>query len=439
MADIAPLWPLRYDATLLAQVTSPPYDVIDSKLREELGKKHPHNVVHIDLPEGDGEKKYERAQGLFAEWQEMGVLVRDEAPAYWRYAQTFVPPGGGSPITRRGFFALVRSVPFSDRVVLPHEKTLKGPKLDRILLSRATRAALSPQFMLYSDKSRSLDSLLDGGEPFATFTSADGIKHEISKVTDPSSIAKITEAMQGKTLLIADGHHRYETSVAISEEFEAEAAARGIPTSPKSEHRFTFALLANGDDPDLVVFPTHRLIHSLPSFDWEKLLSEAASLFEVTRIAQGAGSQPDALKSLLAAQKAQALVAVGPEGQAALLVLRANADLAGHPVLGKRPAVLRSTSVALLHDGLIEHILGISPEAQAQKTNIKYLQEPKVGIEAVARGEGQVLFMMNGTPVATVREVAEAGEVMPQKSTFFYPKVPTGLCFHTLYPDRLVP
>jgi len=439
MADIAPLWPLRYDASLLAQVTAPPYDVIDAKMREELGRRHPHNVVHIDLPEGDGDKKYERAQGLFTEWQEMGVLVRDEAPAYWRYAQTFVPPGGGQSITRKGFFALVRAVPFSDRVVLPHERTLKGPKLDRIMLSRATRAALSPQFMLYSDPERSLDALLDGGEPFAKFTTPDGIKHEIWRVTDTASIAKITDAMQSRTLLIADGHHRYETSVAISEEFEAEAKERGIPTSPRSEHRFTFALLANGDDPDLVVFPTHRLIHSLPRFDWSTLLTEAAQLFDVTSLPNGSSADTAALKSLLSSQSRQALVAVGQHGQAALLVLRSDADLSKHPVLGKRPEVLRATAVALLHDGLIEHVLGVSPEAQAQKTNIKYLQDPTVGVEALARGEGQVLFMMNGTPVSTVRQVAEASEVMPQKSTFFYPKVPTGLCFHTLYPDRLIP
>jgi uncharacterized protein (DUF1015 family) len=435
MADIAPLWPLRYDAALYAAVVAPPYDVIDAKLRQELGERHPHNVVHIDLPEGEGEKKYEHAQGLFSEWQEMGVVVRDEAPAYWRYAQTFSPPGGGAPMTRMGFLALVRAVPFSERIVLPHERTLAGPKLDRMALSRATRAALSPQFMLYSDPERRLDGLLDSGEAFVDFRSSDGIRHQLWRVTAPATMAAITTAMQNRKLLIADGHHRYEASVAIANEFEAEARHRGLATTPRSEHRFTYALLANGDDPSLVVFPTHRLVHSLPKFDWKELVTQARVLFDVTPMTGNA----DELQARLARAPGPALCAMVKGGTAALLVLRGDADLAGHPVLGKRPAVLRDTAVALLHDGLLEYVLGITPEAQAQATNLKYLQEPAAGATLLENGEGQVLFLMNATPVSTIRRVAEAGEVMPQKSTFFYPKVPTGLCFHTLYPDRLIP
>ena len=129
MADIAPMRPLHYDPALLSRVVAPPYDVIDAPMRKKLAIKHNHNVVHIDLPEGEGEQKYERARELFEAWQRESVLVRDDTPAFWRYAQTFVPPGGGEAITRKGFLSLVRAVPFSDRVVLPHERTLKGPNL----------------------------------------------------------------------------------------------------------------------------------------------------------------------------------------------------------------------------------------------------------------------------------------------------------------------
>jgi uncharacterized protein (DUF1015 family) len=431
MAHIAPMRPLHYAPALLPKVVAPPYDVIDDAMRAKLAAKHEHNVVHIDLPQGQGDGKYAWAREQFEAWQKASVLVRDDAPAFWRYAQTFVPPGGGDLVTRKGFLSLVRAVPFSDRVVLPHERTLKGPKLDRMKLSRATQATLSPQFMLYSDPERALDTALDSGAPFADFVTDDGIRQQLWRVTEPTAIRHIVDFMRDRTLLIADGHHRYETSVAISEELEAAARRQGLATTDQSEHRYTFAFLANGDDPSLMVFPTHRLVHSLPTFDWLGFLRHLEPWFDVTSF-DGSVSE---LRSRLAGAGALAIGAVGKGNRAALLLLKQGVELASHPVLGKRPSVLRETSVALLHDMILEDCLGISPEAQALKTNLRYLQEPTAGLSALDRDEGQVLFLMNGTPLSVVRQVAEAGEVMPQKSTFFYPKVITGLCFHTLRCD----
>jgi uncharacterized protein (DUF1015 family) len=434
MADIAPMRPLHYDPALMPLVVAPPYDVIDESMRAVLAAKHEYNVVHIDLPQGEGETKYANAREQFESWQRNSVVVRDNTPAFWRYAQTFVPPGGGDAITRKGFLSLVRAVPFSDRVVLPHERTLKGPKLDRLMLSRATRTTLSPQFMLYSDPERTLESALDSGQPFADFTTDDGIRQQLWRITQPAAIQSIVEFMRERTLLIADGHHRYETSVAISEEFEAAARAQGQETSEQSEHRFTFAFLANGDDPSLVVFPTHRLVHSLQTFDWLGLLRQLEPWFDATSF----NGRVSDLQSRLGESGPLAIGAVAKGGQAVLLKLKQGVDVASHPVLGRRPAVLHETSVALLHDIILEGSLKISPEAQALKTNLKYLQEPKTGLLALERDEGQVLFLMNGTPLSVVRKVAEAGEVMPQKSTFFYPKVITGLCFHTLRSDHSI-
>lgn len=435
MADIAPLWPLRYDAALLDHVVAPPYDTVDEAMRRELAARHVYNVVHIDLPEGDGLHKYERAQALFSEWQELGVVVRDEAPAYWRYAQTFPQPGSGLPCTRKGFLALVRALPFSEQRVLSHEQTQEGPKLDRMQLSRATRAALSPQLMLYSDPEGGLESILDSAEPCTSFDTPDGTHHELSKVADPAAIAQITIAMARQSLLLVDGHHRYEAAVAISNEFEAEAKERGVVTDARSEHRFTYALLVNADEPNLFVTPTHRLVHSLPSLDWADLVTQARVLFDVELVTGRAIE----LQQRLLHQSRPAMCAMIRGGTGALFVLREDADLAGHPVLGRRSSVLRDTAITLLHDGLLEYVLGIGPEVQSQLAHLKYIQEPAQGEALLERGEGQLLFLLGGIAISSVRRVAEAGERLPQNATSVYPQVPTGLCFHTLYPDRMIP
>lgn len=429
MADVSPLDPLGYDPRLLAQVVAPPYDVIDPDLRRALALRHPRNVVHIDLPEGDGDQRYENARDLFELWQSEGVLRRSGQPAFLRYSQSFEPPGGGARVTRKGFFALVRATPYSEGSIMPHERTLTGPKLDRKKLAWATRATLSPQFMLYSDPAGALESVLDSGVEYADFETDDGIRHRLSKVTDPVAIARIQAALARERLLIADGHHRYETSVVLAEDVAREATERGLSVSARSEHLFTPVLLANGDDPSLLVFPTHRLVHSLPSADFDRVLEKVKPLFDVKLAA---------IDELQAAPE-RALGVVAKGGRSAILTPRTDADLGAHPVLSRRPAIVRETLVALLHDGILEDVLGISPEAQAQKTNIRYLQDVRDGIGALERGEGQLLFVCKATPVAVIRRVAEAGEVMPQKSTFFHPKVPTGLLFHTLDPRRSVP
>lgn len=436
MADIAPLTPLRYDlgkfAAGLGSVVAPPYDVIDDAKRAELAARDAHNIVHVDLPLGEGDQKYENAGRLLRSWIEQGVLVRDGEPAFYRYDQTFTPPGGGKARTRRGFLALVRAVPFSERAVLPHERTLSGPKEDRLKLSRATGAALSPGFFLYRDPGGTLDPALETGTLLAEFATPDGVHHAIAKVTARDALHAIVARVAQSQLLIADGHHRYETAVRYAEEVSALH-----PDAPaRAEHRWTMALLANGDDPNLVVFPTHRHVHSLPSFEWNAMIEGAKQIFDVRHLADGAPAS-SIIKELEGA-KTPSFAAASPGGQVAILALKPSVDLASHPTLGARPAVLRKTDVAILHHGVLEHLLGITPQAQAAKTNIWYPQDAVAALAELRGGKGQVLFLMNATPVAQVREVAEAGEVMPQKSTFFYPKVLTGLAIHTLDPTRTV-
>jgi len=449
MADIAPLRPLRYAPQDLANVVAPPYDVISPSERLELMARSPHNVVRLILPEGEGDAKYANAATLLATWRKEGTLVRDEQAAFYRYDQSFEPPGGGVRRTRRGFLALVRVVPFQDRVVLPHERTLSGPKEDRLKLFRATRTNLSPGFMLYRDPKRVLDGPLASGEEIAQFVTRDGVEHRLAKVSAPEATRTIVEHIAKSSLLIADGHHRYETALFYSQELDTAEATAPRPYLPRPQHRYFMSCLCNGDDPDLVVFATHRLVHSLPAFDWDAFVHRASDLFEVTtqntdlvsaeaELAK-AGRSANAFLAIAKANGGARKSAGAPSSgyRIALLTLRSGVDLGAHPTLGQRPAVVRATDVAVLHSGILEHLLDISLDAQVKKTNLTYLQDPKQGMAELEQG-GQVLFVMNPTPVAQVRDVAEAGEVMPQKSTYFYPKVLTGLAIHTLDPYRAV-
>lgn len=434
MAEIAPLTPLRYDLSRIdfAKVVAPPYDVIDNAQRAALAAQDPHNVVKLILPEGEGDAKYANAAELFAAWRKEGALVRDDEPAFYRYDQTFAPPGGGKKRTRSGFLGLVKVVPLDKGIVLPHERTLSGPKEDRLKLFRATKTNFSPGFQLYRDPEKKLDAPLATAKELARFSTADGIEHVLSKIADPAAIKAIVEGVAKSSLLIADGHHRYETALRYAQEAPASSVAR-------PEHAYFLVFFANGDDPDLLVFPTHRHIHALPRFDFGDASKGAAELFDVTPLPPGASA--DVYTEALAKSGAErpSLVMCAGDGRASLLALKPGADLAAHPILGKRVPALRKTDVALLHMGILEPVLGITPEAQAAKTNIWYPQDAAAALEGLRSNKGQALFLMNGTPVAQVREVAEAGEVMPQKSTFFYPKVLTGLCIHTLEEDRSVP
>jgi uncharacterized protein (DUF1015 family) len=289
--------------------------------------------------------------------------------------------------------------------------------------------------MLYRDPARALDAPLAAAAPLVELDTADGVKHALAKITDKAALRAIVEGVAKSSLLIADGHHRYETALRYSQE----ATNAG---TERPEHGYFMVFLTNGYDPDLVVFPTHRHVHSLPRFDFGEAQAGPADLFDVTPLPPGASAEvytAALAKSGDGPEGRTSLVICAGDGRASLLALKRGADLASHPILGKRVEALRKTDIALLHMGILEPVLGITPEAQAAKTNIWYPQDAEAALRDLRGGKGQTLFLMNGTPVAQVRAVAEAGEVMPQKSTFFYPKVLTGLCIHTLDPDRSVP
>jgi uncharacterized protein (DUF1015 family) len=427
MAEIAAFRGILYaqKAGPAANLLAPPYDVISSAERAQLAALDPHNCVRLILPEGEGDEKYAHAAQDLRAWLAEGTLQRDPQPALYRYHQTFTAEGRTA--TRTGFICRIRLHRFGEGVVLPHERTLAGPKADRLKLKRACRAHLSQVFGLYSDPARASDepfAELVQGEPVLDGTTSDGVSQQLWRLTDAALQAQVAALLADKKVYIADGHHRYETMLALREELRAESGG-----DAQSSVEFGTIFLANMDDPGLLVFPTHRVVHGLPSFDRAAIVEQARAFFIIE---EEAVTDAAALRARLAGTNRFAMVT---GDRVAYLTLRRDVDLERVPSL-RGPAVLRTLDVTLLHALVIEHILGIDRDAQAAQTNLRYVKD--TGLALTEAKSAQAVFVMNPTKVHEVKAVADAGEVMPQKSTFFYPKLASGLVINPLDPAELV-
>jgi len=424
MADLRPFRGWLYDQSRVdpSKVLAPPYDVLSPSERDELARTDDHNCVHLILPAGDGEAKYAEARRLFQAWQKDGTLRRSERPAVYRYHQVFAHPfDPARTMTRRGFIAAVRLHGFDERIILPHERTLKGPKIDRLKLMDATRAHFSQIFTLYSDPSGQSDQLFERvevGAPVVDGTTGDGTRHRLWEVSDRELIGSLKRIVDPLKLYIADGHHRYETMLALRDKLEDES---GRALAPNSSANFGTLFVANMDDPGMVVLPTHRLIHGVADFDAERLLEVAAEHFELTPVGLGAAAIRDALGK----RRRPAFVAVFPKREQAMVF-----ELRDRPASLK--GVLGELDVTVLHELVLEGALGIDKAAQEAKTNIDYIKSDEAALAQVAGGHGQVCFLMRATPVSQVKACSDAGQFMPQKSTFFVPKIASGIVFRTV-------
>jgi uncharacterized protein (DUF1015 family) len=432
MAEIAPFRGILYDpkkAGPADRLLAPPYDVISPAEREQLAALDPHNVVRLILPKdaqgGDSDEKYALAARDLQAWLAAGVLRRDDAPAFYRYHQTFTAEG--KTTTRKGFICRVRLARFSEGIVLPHERTLAGPKADRLKLKRAARAHLSQVFGLYSDPGRVTDQPFEAVEaeaPLLDGTTSDGVRQRLWRLTDAAAQQRVVAALADKKIYIADGHHRYETMLALRDELRAEAK------SPRSSVEYGSIFLANMDDPGLLVFPTHRVVHGLPSFNRRAVVESARRFFTVEEAPLGEAA---AVRERLAHKgHAAPSFALATADGVAYLSLRGDVDL---PSL-KGPAVLRTLDVTVLHALVIEEILGIDRAAQERQTNLRYVKDTAQALAEVRVPGVQAVLVMNPTRVSQVKEVADAGEVMPQKSTFFYPKLASGLVINPIVPSE---
>jgi uncharacterized protein (DUF1015 family) len=418
MAEIQPLRALHYDTSVvgpLESVVAPPYDVIDARQRAELVARSPFNVVGIDLPQGEPDP-YESARELFETWQLQGALVRDREPAVWAHAQEYDGPDGAR-LTRRGFFCRVRIEDYGPGTVRPHERTHPGPKEDRLRLTRATRANMSPIFSLYSDPGQRAWSALAPATdepPWGEVRDGDDTVHRTWRVSDAEAIAEVQSAARGAELLIADGHHRYETMQAYAEEVGGEG-----------EHRYMLMCLVAMEDPGLTVFPTHRLVGGLDGARREALAQALRRDFQIgevplEQITPPPGNGPLQL-GYFDSQSRRPFRLVLKDQAIADAALRDHAQ------------AYRELDTGVLEALVLKGALGLSEEDIAHFNGLFYARDTAEALALVGSGDYDAAFIMRPTPVAQVQAVAAAGENMPPKSTYFFPKLLTGLLFNPLF------
>jgi uncharacterized protein (DUF1015 family) len=421
MADIQPLRALHYDLSTvgtLAEVTAPPYDVIDAQQRAALLQRSPFNVVAVDLPKADpgsDSDPYAAAGELFEAWQLQGAIVRDPQPALWAHTQTYTGPDGQTR-TRHGFFCRVRVEGYGPGRVRPHERTHPGPKEDRLRLMRATRANLSPIFSLFSDPLGAAWQALaptTAGEPWGEVTDAEGTVHRLWRAIDPDAIAAVQAATEDVELLIADGHHRYETAATYADEIGGEG-----------EHRYLLMCLVALEDPGLTVFPTHRLVRDLDAEKRQALRAALERDFELSevpldRLAPGPSAGPLELGYIDSFHRKP-------------YRLRLKDQAIADAALADFSEAYRRLDTGVLEALLLKGTLGLGDEDISHFKGLFYARSDQEAVQMVQTGEYEAAFLMRPTPVSQVAEIAASGENMPPKSTFFYPKLLTGLLFNPL-------
>ena len=430
MADIRPFRALRYNLQRVtaSQVVTQPYDKITPAMQDGYYAASPYNLVRIILgrredDDNTAKNVYTRAAAYGRQWRNEGILQPDPAPSIYAYSQTFTAPSG-SRFERRGFIALGRVEDYSAKVVYRHEQTLAKPKADRLDLLRATRSHYEQLFLLYED-SGAIDSLLaTSGTPTIDVTDEYGVAHRVWQISDPQVVEAVRASMRDKKLVIADGHHRYETAL----NFRNECRSKAGTADADAPYEFVMMTFVNMNDPGLLVLPTHRVVHSLASFSVDAFKKSSAEFFEIEEVDV----------KLDAAGASSLLRERGSRGTALLAVTADRALLlhspkpAGAEFLGGLSAQQQSLDVVQLHKCLLEGVLELSEESIRNQQNLSYVRDGGEAIGYVRKDEADIAFLMNPCPVQKVRDVAFAGEVMPQKSTDFYPKLLSGLTAYAL-------
>ncbi|MEW6593679.1 MAG: DUF1015 domain-containing protein [Thermodesulfobacteriota bacterium] len=450
MAVIAPFRGLRYNLAKIPNmeaVVTPPYDVIDSEAQAAFMARNPYNMIHLDLSKNVKadeltDARYNEARRLFESWQAEGVLVRDPQPAIYIYHVEYSLPSGERR-TRKGLLAQVGLAEFSEGIVKPHEKTFANVTGDRLRLLDTCHAQFSPIFSLYSDEKGAVLARLEEAKPelLCSATDHDGCLHQLWRVTDPAALTAVQEIFREKALYIADGHHRYTTAL----QFRALMRERLGSVAPESPYNHTMMYLCPMEEPGLAVLPTHRLVRAPGRLTVEELLARFAEAFSVEEIVDGG-------REMLLADLFNKMADASPDrtrfgfyhaaaDRSFLLTMKEGAmeRLAGH-----HPAALRDLDVVALSDLIFDRFLVLEKSRCVQGDLLDYYSDADEALDRAvkevqeAAGYTPLLFLMNATLVSQVRRVADEGLVMPHKSTFFYPKILTGLLLNKIVPDEAI-
>jgi uncharacterized protein (DUF1015 family) len=426
MAELRPFRPLRYNPKLigdLSAVVAPPYDVISPARRDALYERSPYNAVRLILNRSDD--PYGAAAELLAAWRRSGVLVRDPRAALCYHVERFTLPTGQT-YERQGVLGIVRLEPFHTGRIRPHERTFARHREDRMRILRACRTNLSPIFGLFADRMDALDparAVAADRAPDVAIEDDTGVRHRVWFVTDAAAIRAVGRALVEETIFIADGHHRYETALAYADEHRREHGP-----ADDAPHNFVLMYLTSMNDPGLVILPTHRLLSGVPGLHGPRVGEQLRRYFRVTPFPRTAR---DDFYAHLHESAEEVRLGVAFADSPELLVLavedfarleRFEADLA--------PAV-RRLDVAVLDAVVLRGMLGIACAAATEAGQLTYTHDDAKALDAVTRG-AQAAFLMNPPHIENVQAVCLAGETMPEKSTYFYPKLLTGLVFHPL-------
>lgn len=409
-------------AGAISDLVCPPYDIISETQRLAYLRQNEHNIIRLELPK-EGANPYETAGNTLGDWLRDGILAKDEAAALYIYEEEFTAQGATHKV--KGFTCRVKLEPFSAGVVLPHEETLSKAKADRFDLMCATNSNFSSIYSLYFDKDGGVYDFIDRasqGKADIEFTAEDGVIQRLWIVTDTETVGQICKGMQDKKLYIADGHHRYETAL----NYKQHLIESGEAVDDDHAASYIMMTLVNMEHKGLVVFPTHRIVRGLDNFSADKMLADCERYFHIESCGK------DELETAIAAHAKNGRKAIGFYGRniARVLVLKDFATM--RELLPQQSEAYQRLDVSILHTLILERLLGIDKENMANQKNLIYTRDTAEAMRAADSGEADCAFIIGATKVDEIAAVAGCNEKMPQKSTYFYPKLITGLVMNRL-------